>query len=71
MKNETLTEKFKSFKSIIELVNEYSDEQKCIKALEKVRWGDKVVSPYDSTSKVYPCKDGWYKCKNTQKEFNV
>ena len=70
MENEIFT-KFKSFKSIIELVNEYSDEQKCIKALEKVRWGDKVVSPYDSTSKVYPCKDGWYKCKNTQKEFNV
>ena len=63
--------KLNNFKSIIELIEEFSNEKKCLKALEQVRWGNKVVSPYDETSKVYKCSDGYYKCSNTKKEFNV
>lgn len=70
MKND-LIQKLNSFKSIIELVQEFSDEKKCIKVLEQVRWNGKVVSPYNSFSKVYKCKDGYYRCSKTKKEFNV
>ena len=43
----------------------------CITFLEKERWGDHVVSPFDPESKVYKCKGNRYKCKNTGKYFNV
>ncbi len=43
----------------------------CIDYLEKVRWKDGVVSPFDPTSKVYKCKSNRYKCKNSNKYFNV
>ena len=42
-----------NFNSIIELINTFNTEEKCIKYLEKVRWNNKVVSPYDPNSKVW------------------
>lgn len=59
------------FNSIIELVQKFNTEQKCIDFLEQQRWNGNVVSPYDPTSKVYKCKNNLYKCKNTNKFFNV
>lgn len=59
------------FNTLIEFYNKFPDEQSCIDYLEKSRWGDIVVSPFDSTSKVYKCKGNRYKCKNTGKYFNV
>ena len=56
--------------SIQQLIREYSDEQKCVEFLEKARWGDKVVSPFDPSSKVYKLKNNRYKCKNTGKVFS-
>lgn len=53
------------FKSIDELVKFFPTEQSCIDFLERQRWGDHVVSPYDPDSKVYKCKGNRYKCKNT------
>lgn len=44
------------FKSIDELVKFFPTEQSCIDFLERQRWGDHVVSPYDPDSKVYKCK---------------
>lgn len=41
------------FKSIDELVKFFPTEQSCIDFLERQRWGDHVVSPYDPDSKVY------------------
>ena len=61
----------KDFNSILELLDMFPDEQSCIDYLEEVRWGDKVVSPFDPNSKVYKCKNNRYKCKNTGKYFNV
>lgn len=61
----------KNFKSILELFEAFPDEQCCIDHLERLRWGGYVVSPFDSTSKVYKCKDNKYRCKNTGKYFNV
>lgn len=61
----------KDFNSIIELLQAFPDEQSCIEHLEELRWNGNVVSPFDSTSKVYNCKGNKYKCKNTGKYFNV
>ena len=71
MKNEILTEKFKSFKSIRDLLKVFSTEKKCENFLKKMRWGNKVVSPYDSTAKVYVCSRNRYRCAKTKKDFNV
>ncbi|MEO5775900.1 MAG: IS1595 family transposase [Flavobacterium sp.] len=60
-----------NFKSVIEIITTFSDEQKCIQYLEQLRWENGVVSPFDVTSKVYKCKGGRYRCKNTGKYFNV
>lgn len=59
------------FKSILELIKAFPDEQTCIDHLEELRWNGNVVSPFDVTSKVYDCKGNRYKCKNTGKYFNV
>lgn len=56
-------------KSIIDFMTSFPDEESAVKYYEKVRWGDKVVSPFDPTSKVYKCKNGKYKCRNTGKYF--
>lgn len=61
----------KIFQSIIELINTFDTEQKCIDFLESIRWSEKVISPFDKTSRVYKLKNNWYKCKNTGKFFNV
>lgn len=59
------------FKSIIQLVKAFPDEQTCINHLEELRWNGNVVSPFDPSSKVYKCAGNKYKCKNTGKYFNV
>lgn len=61
----------KEVKSIIDLIKAFPNEQACIDHLEILRWNGNVVSPFDSTSKVYNCKGNKYKCKNTGKYFNV
>ncbi len=61
----------KDFNTLIELFNAFPTEQSCIDHLEELRWSGVVVSPFDSTSVVYKCKDNKYRCKNTGKYFNV
>lgn len=61
----------KDFKSILDLIKAFPDEQTCITHLEELRWNGNIVSPFDSTSTVYNCKGNKYKCKNTGKYFNV
>lgn len=61
----------KEVKSILDLINAFPTEQACIDHLEILRWNGNVVSPFDSSSKVYDCKGNRYKCKNTGKYFNV
>lgn len=58
------------FNSLFELLKVFSNEEKCIEYLEKVRWNGTVTSPFDPKSKVYKCSKGYY-CKNTNKIFNV
>lgn len=59
------------FKSVLELIKAFPDEQSCINHLEKILWYNGIVSPFDPASKVYKCKDNKYRCKNTGKYFNV
>lgn len=61
----------KEIKSVLDLIKAFPDEQTCINHLEELRWDGEVVSPFDSSSKVYKCKGNKYQCKNTGKYFNV
>ena len=61
----------KEVKSILDLSQAFPTEQSCIDHLEILRWNGDVISPFDSTSKVYKCKNNRCKCKNTGKYFNV
>lgn len=56
---------------ILNFMTTFPDEESCIRYLEKIRWGDKVVSPFDASSKVYKCANGKYKCRNSGKYFDV
>ena len=58
------------FKSILDLVKAFPDEQTCIAYLAEMRWNGNIISPFDETSKVYVTARG-YKCKNTGKYFNA
>lgn len=58
------------FNTIMDLLDRFSDEHSCIIHLEKIRWPDKVVSPFDKESTVYK-RDNGYHCRNTNKQFNV
>ncbi|GAB6007911.1 IS1595 family transposase [Dysgonomonas reticulitermitis] len=60
-----------NFKSLIQLVKVFKDENTCMEHLEKLIWKDGVVSPFDPTSKVYKCAGHKYKCKNSGRYFNV
>lgn len=60
-----------NFKSILDLIKAFPDEQTCIDHLTALRWDGNVVSPFDETSIVYKCAGNKYKCKNTGKYFNV
>ncbi|TDP04074.1 hypothetical protein [Flavobacterium sp. 245] len=59
------------FTSIFDLIKTFPNEQTCIEHLEILRWNGQVISPFDSNSKVYKCKNNKYRCKNSGKYFNV
>ena len=61
----------KDFNSLVDIVKAFPTEEHCIAHLEQLRWNGIVVSPFDSSSKVYKCKGNKYRCKNTGKYFNV
>lgn len=66
--NEALYKRFNSLKDLRAI---FKTNEDCKKFLEELIWEGEPVSPFDKTSKVYKCKDGRYKCKNTGKEFNI
>ncbi|MBD80641.1 MAG: IS1595 family transposase [Crocinitomicaceae bacterium] len=61
----------KEFSSIVDLIKVFPNERVCMRYLERMRWGSNIVSPFDSSSKVYKCKNHRFKCKNTGKYFNA
>ena len=67
--NDTIN--FGAFNSLYDFFETFPNEEACIAFLERKRWKNGVVSPFDPTSKVYRRGDGMYRCKNTGKNFNV
>lgn len=59
------------FKSLLDLVKAFPDEDACFTHLEKLRWNGSVVSPFATDSKVYVCKGHKFKCKSTNRYFTV
>jgi hypothetical protein len=59
------------FQSLFDLQKIFTNEQKCLKYLEKCRWEGIITSPFDSTSRVYKYANGRYRCKETGKYFNA
>jgi transposase-like protein len=59
------------FNSIFDLIAAFPDEQSCIDHLEKLRWNDTIVSPFNPDSTVYKCSANRYRCKESGKYFNV
>lgn len=60
-----------NFKSLVELEKRFPDEQSCVDYFAFLRWGVTPKSPFDIYSKVYKCKNGRFKCSNTNKYFTV
>ncbi|HOZ73793.1 MAG TPA: hypothetical protein PLS51_06695 [Flavobacterium sp.] len=60
-----------TFNSSNEIFKAFPDEDACISHLEQLRWNGNIVSPFDSYSKVYPCKNNRYRCRNSGKYFNA
>lgn len=52
-------------------MDRFPTEQQCIDYLETLRWNGTVISPFDTTSKIYFCKKNTYKCRKSGKYFNV
>ncbi len=40
------------YRSVLEIIRDFPDEQSCIEYLEETRWEGNPVSPFDPTSKV-------------------
>lgn len=60
-----------NIKSMFDLMRTFPTEQSCIDYLENIMWAGTPVSPYDSESKVYKCANNQYRCKNSDKLFNI
>lgn len=71
MENRIISLKLNNFKSVRELLKVFSTEKKCEKFLKEIRWGKKVVSPYNKDAEVYVCSRNRYRCAITGKDFNV
>lgn len=59
------------FATLEELMDEFPDEASCIAHLEYLRWKGFPTSPFDPLSTVYTCEGNEYKCRNSNKYFNV
>ncbi len=68
---DSLIKKLNKFTSLYDLQSAFPTEKSCIKFLELIRWNNKIISPFDESSKVYKCKNNRYYCKNTNRYFNV
>jgi transposase-like protein len=62
-----------SYNSILQVIKEFSTEEKCIKHLEKLRWPKGIICPCcGSNRKVYSIeRSNNYKCADCKKQFSV
>lgn len=59
------------FQNLFDLQKVFSNEQDCLKYLEKHRWNGIITSPFATNSRVYKYTNGRYRCKKTGKYFNA
>jgi len=60
------------FTNLLELVEYFDNEQKCIDYFANKKWGNSPVCPHCGCKKVYSFKDGKrYKCASCRKQFTV
>jgi transposase-like protein len=60
------------FKSIIELIQKFPNEQECVQYLKSVLWKKGSYCPYCGHEKVYEFKDGLtFKCASCRKRFSI
>ena len=61
--------------NLFDAVERFSDQEKCIKHLESVRWGDHPECPYCESTKVAPKQEkhkiGRWNCYTCKSSFNV
>jgi transposase-like protein len=62
-----------TYKSLLDLMKAFPDEETCVKHLEQLRWSAGIVCPLcGSTRKFYPVTRGnLYKCADCEKSFSV
>lgn len=53
---------FQEFDSLIEMMQVFTDEKKCIDHFRAVRWPNGVVCPHCGSTKAYDLADGTHKC---------
>lgn len=60
------------FNSLLEVLNKFNTEEKCVEYLALLRWGGKPICPHCGHDRVYTLKKG-YKCaaKTCYKKFTV
>ena len=60
------------FKSILELINYFDTDARCLAYLEHQRWNGKAVCPHCNAEKVYRFSDGRrFKCASCRKQFTA
>jgi transposase-like protein len=60
------------FSSLLDVVREFSTEERCMKHLEELYWQGEAVSPFDEKAKVYKSRKAFqYVCGTTKKKFSV
>lgn len=57
---------FQEFNSLFDMMQVFSNEEKCINHFRAVRWPDGVVCPHCGSTSVYNLSDGTHKCKEKE-----
>lgn len=61
-----------NFTSLVELIDYFNSEEKCLQYYEFIRWHDIISCPHCNCIKIYKFKDNKrYKCSGCKKQFTV
>jgi hypothetical protein len=60
-----------AYRSLKDIAIAFPDREACYDYLEKIRWKGRPVSPFEPEAKVTRVNTNTYKCKATNKRFNV
>ena len=63
---------FRQFNSLVQFINYFNSEERCISAIAEARWGNgEAICPFCGCSHTYNCKNGKYSCSHCGKRFSV